>query len=160
MNKLAFLAQIILLLLAWSVASASALPTPERFVYDASWGGVSVGSAVQTVTARGDEIAIVNTIRSSGLMSAMFSIDDVMESVVAAGEGAEGKPKAYRENIKEGRYRARKEGRFDFANLTVDSTDLLKKTERSDTISENTYDSLSSIYFIRSRELAPGQTFS
>jgi hypothetical protein len=67
-------------------------------------------------------------------------------------------PILYRENIKEGKRRIMKEARFNHSNLTVHSRDFLKKTEKTDSISARTFDKLSSIYFIRSRDLAPGQT--
>ena len=47
---------------------------------------------------------------------------------------------------------------FRLNSLTVNTRDLLAKTEKSDSISAKTYDSLSSIYFIRSSELVPGQS--
>ena len=157
MKALVILAQSILLVTMLG-SPALALMTPERLVFDVSWKGVKAGSAVQTVTAQGNEITIVNTIRSSGLVSAFFSIDDRTESVISRGERGEGLPILYRENIKEGKRRKRKEARFNFSSLTVDSTDFLKKTKKKDTISARTYDSLSSIYFIRSSDLVPGQS--
>ena len=137
---------------------ASALTIPERLVFDVSWKGVKAGSAVQTVTAQGDRITIVNTIRSSGLVSAFFSIDDRIESVLSRGARGEGRPILYRENIKEGKRSTRKEARFNFSSLTVNSTDFLNQTEKKDSISVRTYDRLSSIYLIRSSNLEPGQS--
>ena len=157
MKALVILAQSILLITMLG-SPALALMTPEQLVFDVSWNGMKAGSAVQTVTAQGNEITIVNTLRSSGLVSAFFSIDDKTESVIFRGERGEGLPILYRENIKEGKRRTWKEARFNFSSLTVDSTDFLKNTEKKDSISARTYDSLSSIYFIRSSDLVPGQS--
>ena len=155
MKTLVILAQSIFLL-ALPARPAATLTTPERLVFDVSWKGVKAGSAVQTVTAQGDEITIVNTIRSSKWLSAFFSIDDKMESVIS--RQAQGLPILYRENIKEGKHRTHKEARFNFSSLSVDSTDFLENTRKSDSITARTYDSLSSIYFIRSSQLVTGQS--
>ena len=154
---LALLAQCILVV-TMLVSPASALGVPERLVYDVNWAGIKVGSAVQEVTAQGDDLRIVNTIRSSGLMSALFYIDDKQESVIPRAATGLGMPRFFKEDIKEGKLKARREASFNFTTLHVDSRDLLKNTEKRDPISARTYDSLSSIYFMRSSELVPGQS--
>ena len=153
---------LFLLLVFLPVSPASALVVPEKLVYDVSWTGVKAGSAVLQVTGGGDELRIVNTIRSTGLMSAFFSIDDRTESVISAksGESLSGLPRFYREKIQEGKTRTLKEARFDFDRLFVDNRDLLKKNERGDPITARTFDSLSSLYFIRSSPLPPGASIS
>jgi hypothetical protein len=147
-----------LLVVTLLISPAFGLNVPERLVYDVSWTGLKVGTAVLEVTAQGNDLRIVNTIHSSGLMSAIFSIDDKTESVISTEPSRMGTPNSFRENIKEGKFVTRKEARFNFTSLKVDSSDLLNKTEKTDPISARTYDSLSSIYFIRSSELVPGQT--
>lgn len=147
-----------LLLITILGSPALALMTPEQLIFDVKFKGVKAGSAVQTVTAQGNEITIVNTMRSSGLVSTFFSIDDRTESVISRREPGQGLPIRYRENIKEGKRRKQREARFNFSRRTVDSTDYLEKTTKKDTISARTYDSLSSIYFIRSSNLVPGQS--
>lgn len=153
MKTVTLLAQCILLV-TLLVSPATALNVPERLVYDASWSGISAGSAVMEVTAQGDELRLVNTIRSSGMVSTFFYIDDKTESVISRG----GLPRLHQKNIKEGTYRARKEATFNFTTLRVETKDLLKKTGKTDAISPRTYDSLSSIYFIRSSDLVPGRS--
>jgi len=106
------------------------------------------------VTEQGDDLRLTNTIRSTGVVSAFFKIDDRTESVITRA----GRPKFFRENKKEGSYRARREATFDFTKLRADSVDLLKKIEKTDPITAKTYDNLSSIYFIRSIDLVPGQS--
>ena len=150
-------AQSILLVLTLLASTASALTVPERLIYDVSWSGIKAGSAIQEVYVRGGELHIVNTIRSSGLLSAVFSVDDKTESVIPLNNPAS-LPRFFKEAINEGKTHTVKEARFNFTDLNVDTTDLLKKSSKSDPISDKTYDSLSSIYFIRSCELAPGQS--
>lgn len=153
MKTLAVFAQCILLVTIL-VSPASALGVPERLVYDVDWTGMKAGSAVLEMTAQGDELRIVNTIRSSGLVSAFFYIDDKSESVISRG----GMPRFFRENINEGKHKARKEASFNFTRLTVESKDLLRGTGKTDAISARTYDKISSIYFLRASELVPGQS--
>jgi len=157
MKTLAIFAQCILLV-TLLVSPAFAFSVPEKLLYDVSWSGIKVGTSVLEVTAQGDELRIVNTIRSSGLMSAFFSIDDKTESIISTEPARRGTPSFYRENIKEGKYRARKKVSFNFTTLVAESSDLLNNTQKSDPIGARTYDSLSSIYFIRSSELALGQS--
>ncbi len=153
MKKFSLLAQAVLLA-AILCPPASGAIVPERLVYDVTWTGIKAGSAELEVTEKGDELLIVNTIRSGGFVSSFFRIDDKSESVISRS----GRPRFFRKNIKEGRYRALREATFDFAGLHADCKDLQKKTERRDRISARTYDNLSCIYFIRSSELVTGQT--
>jgi len=148
-----------ILLVTLSVSPASALTVPETLTYEVSWKGMKAGSAVQEVTAVGEELRIVQTIHSSGFLSSFFiSIDNKTESVIPRQATGPGLPRFFKENINEGKFHTQKEARFNFTSLRVDSKDLLKKTETSDPISARTYDSLSSVYYIRSIELVPGQS--
>ncbi|MBJ6751854.1 DUF3108 domain-containing protein [Geomonas anaerohicana] len=144
---------ILILVLA---APAAAFPVPERLEYEVTWSGVKAGSAVLEVTPQGDELRLTNTIRSTGVVSAFFKIDDRTESVTTRA----GKPKFFRENKREGSYRAAREATFNFSTLKANSIDLLKKVEQSDAITPKTYDNLSSIYFIRGSDLSPGRSIS
>jgi hypothetical protein len=159
MKNLALFAGGTLLCLNLLISTALALEVPERLVYDATWGGMKAGSAVQEVTAQGDELRIVQTVKSSGPVSAFLSIDDKKESVVSRKSAADppGGPSYYREKINEGKTRRLREARFDFAQLKVHAKDLLQDSGKTDPITPRTYDSLSSIYFVRSRQLVPEQ---
>lgn len=159
MNRPALIAIVISVLVLACISSASALTVPEKLNYDVSWSGVSAGAAVQEVTVQGDDLHIVNTITSSGMVSMMLSIDDRTESVIPR-SSTSGTQRIFRERINEGKTHSLKEGRFDFERLTVYTKDFLKKSEKTDAISPRTYDSLSSIYFIRSSQLSPGQTIA
>ncbi|MBU5611660.1 DUF3108 domain-containing protein [Geomonas azotofigens] len=145
-----------ILALVLMAAPASAFPVPERLVYEATWSGIKAGSAILEVTAQDDELRLTNTIRSTGVVSAFFKIDDRTESVTTRA----GKPKFFRENKREGSYRAAREATFNFSTLKANSVDLVKKVEQTDTITPRTYDNLSSIYFIRGAELIPGRSIS
>ncbi|MBU5638538.1 DUF3108 domain-containing protein [Geomonas sp. Red69] len=137
-------------------APAAPLPVPEHLVYEVTWSGIKAGSALLEVAPQGEELRLTNTIRSTGIVAAFFKIDDRTESVITRA----GKPKFFRENKREGSYRAAREATFNFTSLKANSVDLLKRIEKSDAITPRTYDNLSSIYFIRSSELTPGQSIS
>lgn len=143
-----------------SVLPAAALTVPERLVYDVSWTGLKAATAVHELTSRGDELHIVSTTRSSGFLNPFFSIDDRELSVLTRDGGVDrfAAPSYFRKNIHQGKYRALKEARFDTQKLTVESRDLLKKTGKTDSISTRTFDSLSSVYYVRSLELVPGKS--
>jgi hypothetical protein len=160
MKTLALLAQCIPLIITLLVSPASALSVQERLVYDVSWTGITAGTAVQEMTVQGEDLRIIYTIRSAGLLSSILSIDDRTESVLSRGNAAEppGMPRFFRGQINEGKTHTLKEARFDQARLKVDTRDFLKNTEKSDPISARTFDTLSCIYFIRSSELVPGKS--
>ena len=155
----AMLAVCLCLVLPLSISAASALTVPERLVYDVSWSGLTAATAVHEVTAKGDELHILSTTRSFGLMKTLFPVDDRAESVLTRGSGDRfGTPKYYHQRTREGSYRALREARFYPQALKVATKDFLKKTETTHSISSNTFDSLSGIYYIRSLELVPGQS--
>jgi len=153
MKKLSLLARAILLVVMVCSPAAGVI-IPERLVYDVTWSGIKAGSAVLEVTAQGDEFRIVNTIQSTGFVSSFFRIDDKMESRISRS----GRPKFFMKNIKEGKHQSMREVTFDFTSLHADSKDLRAQTAKRDRISAKTHDNLSSIYFIRSSELAPGRS--
>lgn len=159
MKNFALSALFASLTLLFSVCNASALSVPEKLVYDVSWTGVTAATTVQEVNAKGNDLHIVSTTRSSGWLNTFFSVDDRAEAVIAKGESDTfGFPKYFHEKINEGRYHALKEARFDAPSCRVETKDLLKKTQKTDSISSRTYDSLSVIYFVRSMDLVPGKS--
>jgi hypothetical protein len=160
MKNLTLLALCVPLLVSLYATPASALNTPERLVYDVSWSGIKAGTAVHEVTAQDGELRLLYTVHSAGWLKPVLFIDYRTESVLARnGESAlSGLPRLYREKIDEGKTHTLKEAQFDPARLKVETKDFLKNTEKSDPISTRTFDSLSSIYFIRSSELVPGKS--
>lgn len=139
--------------------TASALNTNERLVYDVSWTGLKAATSVHEVTAKGNEMHIVSTTRSNPWLDTFFKVDDRAESIVTRGSGNRfGAPKYSRNKIQEGKHRRLKEAHFDPQRLKVESRDLLEKTQQVDTISANTFDSLSCVYYVRTLDLVPGRS--
>jgi hypothetical protein len=160
MKNIALLAICASFLVSLSALPASALPVPERLVYDVSWTGLTAATAVQQITSDGNELRIVSTTRSAGWLNPIFSVDDRAESVITRGGSADhfGFPKYYHEKINEGKFHALKEAHFDPQDLKVATKDFIKKTEKTEQISPKTFDSLSCIYYIRSMDLVPGKS--
>ena len=158
--KTSLLALCVPLFVVLLVYPAYALSVPERLVYDVSWSGIKAGTAVYEVTAQGVDLRIVYTVRSAGWLAPIFFVDDKTESVLSRGSGMNplGIQKLYREKINEGKTHSLKEAQFDLTMLKVYTKDFLAKTEKSDPISDRTFDNLSCIYVIRSSELMPGKS--
>ena len=146
------------LILSLHAHPASALSN-ERLVYDVSWTGVKAATSVHELIVKGNELQIVSTTRSTPWLDTFFRVDDRAESVITRGSGDRfGFPKYSRNKIQEGRHRRLKEAYFDPQRLRVDSKDLLGKSQHSDAISPNTFDSLSCVYYVRTLDLVPGKS--
>jgi len=139
----------------------AAFPIPERLVFDVSYTGIPAGRAVQEVSIVGDEVHIVSTAHSADWLKLFFPVDDRIESVLIAGTPPLniGVPRLYRERIREGWTRFHKEATFDRQKLEVHTRDFLKKTETTQKITKQTYDTLSSFFFFRSMPLEVGKSY-
>ena len=160
MKKLALLTVCASLLAVLPVYPASALTIPEKLAYEISWTGIKAGTAVQEVTVKGDELRIVSTTHSAGWINPFFPVDDRSESVLVRGSGSEhfGVAKYFKEKINEGRFHTLKEAHFDPLALKVETMDFLKRQGKTDPITARTFDTLSSVYVVRSMELVPGKS--
>ncbi|MBJ6725918.1 DUF3108 domain-containing protein [Geomesophilobacter sediminis] len=155
--KKIILSAILLLLFA---IPGYAVSLPERLVYDVSWTGISAGRTVQEAKVVGDEIRIVSTTKSLPWLKVFFPVDDRIESyVMRSGAGGKmGLPRIYRERMNEGRTHTDKQVFFDHRKQTALTKDYRGKSEKEDPIGNNTYDTLSAIYFMRGIEMIPGKS--
>lgn len=147
-----------LILLFLSIAPASALTTPEKLVYDVSWTGVKAATSVHEATARGNEVHLFSYTRSAPWIDTFFYVEDRAESVLTRNGDRFPTPKLYKQNNTQAKRRAVREATFDPVGLRVEFKDLLKKTAKTEPISNRTYDTLSAIYFVRSLDMAPGRS--
>jgi hypothetical protein len=140
---------------------ASAFPVPERLEFDLSYTGILAGRAVQEVALEGDEMHIVSTARSAAWLKLFFPVNDRIESVLIEGvpQVSIGVPRLYSERIHEGWTRFQKDAVFDRQKLEVNTKDLLKKTENTQKITKQTYDTLSSFYYFRTVPLKIGASY-
>jgi len=140
---------------------ALAFPVPERLEFDISYTGITAGRAVQEVFIQGDELHITSTARSADWLKLFFPVDDHIESVLigSAMPLSIGVPRLYRERIREGWTRFQKDAVFNHEKLEVNTKDLLKKSENTQKITKQTYDTLSSFYYFRTIPLQLGTSY-
>jgi Protein of unknown function (DUF3108) len=133
---------------------------PERLEFDVSYSGIPAGHAVQEVTQFGNDIHIVSTARSADWLKYFFKVDDRIESVLSAGIPPLflGTPHLFRERISEGKTRYQKDAVFDRQKMEVVTRDLLGKSETTHKITSQTYDTLSSFYYLRTIGLQVGKS--
>jgi Protein of unknown function (DUF3108) len=139
--------------------SARAQTIPEKLVFDLTWAGIKAGTATQEIINDNGVIKIVSTARSADWISVFFKVDDRIESVLAGTRPTGlGLPKIYRMKIREGKTRRDKEITFDRGKRLAFYVDHLNGEKKDFEINENTLDTLSSFYFVRSMPLEVGKS--
>lgn len=138
-----------------------AFSIPERLEFDVSYTGIPAGRAVQEVKQVGNEVQIVSTAKSADWLRLFFPVNDRIESFLISGTppNSIGVPHLYRERISEGWTRYQKDATFDRQKLQATTKDLLKKKETVATITQKTYDPLSSFFYFRSIPLKVGTSY-
>lgn len=140
-------------------SSATALTIPEKLVFDLTWTGIKAGTATQEIANDNGVIKIVSTARSADWISVFYPVDDRIESVLDGGHASGlGFPKQYRMKIKEGKHRRDKEVIFDRGRKVALYIDHISGEKKDFEINENTLDSLSCFYFVRSMPLEVGKS--
>ncbi len=154
-----FLILLLLPLLSWSFVSlAAAFAIPEKLVYDLTWTGIKAGTAMQEIHKVGDEIHIVSTARSADWISSFFPVEDRIESILTgANPPGIGLPRSYRMKIREGRHRRDREVQFDQAGKTSHYRNHLSGEKVDIALPGNTFDTLSSFYYVRTLKLEVGK---
>jgi hypothetical protein len=145
------------MVLAYS-GSAKAFGVPEKLVYDLTWTGIKAGTAVQEIVSDGNETRIISTARSADWITVFFPVEDRIETVLSGSSPSRiGLPKVHRLKIREGSHRRDKEMHFDQSKGMVRYMDNLNGDRRVIPVPANTYDTLSSFYFIRTLKLEVGK---
>jgi hypothetical protein len=137
---------------------AGAFPMPERLEFEISYAGILAGRAVQEVIREGDEVHIISTAKSARWLRFIFPVDDRIESISTTGppQPLTGMPRLYRMRINEGRSHFNREAVFDRRTLEVRTRDHVTDSETIVPITEQTYDTLSSLFYFRSIPLHVG----
>jgi hypothetical protein len=146
-------------LLLWAMPlRAGAFPIPERLEFEISYSGMLAGRAVQEVISEGDEARIIYTVKSSKWLSLFFPVDDRFESILTTGppQPVTGMPRLYRMRTNEGRSHFNREAVFDRRTLEVRTRDYVGNSDTVVPITEQTYDTLSSLFYFRSIPLRVG----
>ena len=148
---------VFFLFFSWN---AFAFNTPEKLVFDLSWGGVKAGTATLEILHDKGHPKIISTARSADWLSVFYTVDDRIESLLknVRTDFFIGLPENYRVKLREGKHRRNKEVIFDHANRQATFIDHLEKENKTYKIGENTLDPLSSFYYIRTVKLDVGKS--
>jgi hypothetical protein len=94
----------VLLVLSSKVTAISGSErVPERLVYDLSWMGIPVGTAIQEISEQPSTRRITSFARSNGWLSAFYPVEDATESILAKkGSLFPGESRVFRMRFTEG----------------------------------------------------------
>ncbi|MDA1045193.1 MAG: DUF3108 domain-containing protein, partial [Verrucomicrobia bacterium] len=129
----------------------------EELVYRVYWGWIPVGkSRIVTRWVEKDGkryIAIVHRTRSSSVISAIYPVNDRLESIVDPDTFL---PAKFSKNLHEGRHRYHETTWFDHPKKEAHWVSFRKQTEKTYAIKADTRDMLCFLYYIRSMKMAEG----
>jgi hypothetical protein len=140
---------------------SAAFRIPERLEFELSYSGITAGRAVQEVMQVNNEIHIVSTAKSADWLRFFFPVDDRIESYLDSGTPpvSIGSPYRYHERKHEGRTITNREARFDHEKLEATTTDHRNKSVKKYAITRQTYDTLSSFFYVRTVPLQVGSSY-
>ena len=143
-----------------SSRNVSAFTVPEKLVFDLTWTGVKAGTATLEVANEKGNTKIISTARSADWVSVFYTVDDRTESVLKSTQAPMliGLPVNYRIKVREGRHRRDKEVIFDHANRQATYINHLENGKKTYNINENSFDPLSSFYYIRTLKFEVGKS--
>lgn len=131
------------------------LRVPEKLDFDLKWIGLKAGTSIMQVERlEEDRIRIVSTTQSADWVSIFYPVEDRVESLIE--ECSAWYPIHYRITTREGGSRKDKEVVFHPAEGKAEYTDHLKNEKKTFDVPEGIFDPLSSLYYIRSKELVVG----
>jgi hypothetical protein len=160
-GRLVWLPAVVLWFLFFLPAALFAGRVPEKLVYNLSWLGIPVGTAIQEIVEEGATRRITSTARSNDWLSAFFPVDDVIFSSLAK-EGAPfpGLTRRYRMQIREGSHRRDREIVFEQEKGTARYHDRRNGEQVDIPITAATYDIYGSFYYVRYLPLEVGKPVS
>jgi len=140
--------------------SVSAFTIPEKLVFDLTWAGLKAGTATLEVVKEKGNTKIISTARSADWLSVFYAVDDRTESVLENAKSPIliGLPVNYRIKVREGRHRRDKEVIFDHEHRQATYINHLENGKKTYKISENSFDPLSSFYYIRTLKFEVGKS--
>ncbi len=145
---------------AWLPArGADAFAIPEKLVYDLTWTGVTAGTATLEVVEDRESLRIISTAHSADWVSLFYTVDDRVETTLAKGRSRLflAQPQNYRMKLREGRHRRDKEVIYDHARRKAVYINHLDRERKEFTITEDAFDPLSVLYYVRSIRLDVGK---
>lgn len=151
---------LVLVAATFPIRAASAFMIPEKLVYDLTWTGVKAGTAVLEVLNEKDTFRIISTANSAQWVSVFYTVEDRVEAVLAKGKSQifVGRPQNYRLRLREGRHRRDKEIIFEHEKRKAVFIDHRDNDRKEFKISENVFDPLSVLYYVRTLNLEVGRS--
>lgn len=143
-----------------SLRECSAFTSPEKLIFDLTWTGVKAGTATLETVIDKEQTKIISTANSADWVSVFYKVEDRIESLLKKTQTASiaGLPENYRVKLREGKHRRDKEIIFDHPNRRAVFIDHLGPEKKTFTIRENTFDPLSSFYYIRTLKYEVGKS--
>lgn len=143
-----------------SVSFAVGFRVPEKLVYDLTWAGIKTGTATLQISNGDEKTTIVSTARSADWVSVFYTVEDRIESELSTPRhpAVLGTPRNYRVKIREGNHRRNKEVVFDNTRHRASFTDHLSGEKKEIEIRDNTFDPLSSFYYVRTLNAEVGKS--
>lgn len=140
---------------ALSFQSGDGLRVPEKLNFELKWLGLKAGTCIMEVERLDeDSVRIVSTTKSADWVSVFYPVEDRVESLLHDSSGWY--PVHYRLKTREGGSRKDKEVVFHHSEGKAEYTDYLKKEQKTFDVPEGIFDPLSSLYYIRAKELVVG----
>lgn len=160
MKKCARIGLLALFFVFSALTFASGFRVPERLVYDLTWAGIKTGTATLEVSSENEITRIVSTARSADWISVFYTVDDKIEAELSkpGPRAVIGTPRNYRVRIREGKYKRNKEVAFDGTKHRASLTDHLTGEKKDIEIRDNTFDPLSSFYYVRTLKAEVGKS--
>ena len=147
-----------LLLLLIALPSWADPRIPEKLVYNLSWTGIPVGTAMQEIVDMGEVRKILSTARSNNWLSTFFPVDDRTESLLEKVGDFPGKARNFKMLFKEGRHVRDREISFNPADNTAQFHDKKSGERLNIPLQPDTFDIYSSFYYVRHQQLIPGKS--
>ncbi len=143
-----------------SLSFAAGFRVPEKLVYDLTWAGIKTGTATLQISNGDEKTTIVSTARSADWVSVFYTVEDRIESELSTPRhpAVLGTPRNYRVKIREGNHRRNKEVVFDNTRHRASFTDHLSGEKKEIEIRDNTFDPLSSFYYVRTLNAKVGKS--
>ena len=129
----------------------------ERIDFNVSWMGIPAGTTTMSVAEKQEEnpqkvFKLFLETRSNKFISTFYKVRNKIESLI---DSEDFSAISFHANLRQGRHRKIKEIFFDCSNNKL--TFIKNGKEGRHDIPQDTFDSLSSFYYLRTKELIPGK---
>lgn len=137
-------------------AKATLRPSFEKMVFEAGWGPISAGYGILTNSSSPETRQFYSRLKgmTNPFVSTFYKVNDYLASTMDLGGLY---PLFFEEHVQEGRYSAKRWALFSHSDSTCYTN---KVNHESISIAPFSQDLLSLVHHLRTRPLAPGDTFT